>query len=373
MAQKVKRKKSKGKIVAKIVVLAIFLLLLAYFYPTLQGFMKNPPATESVTYPQKLEFEFERTIKIDTKGTYALNITIPQNTTFQKVKVLDLSNLPKRIIHVDNRTVWSFTLKDSAQITLRYMGRTTAKRWNIDNSLDVNAIPPELKKKYNHPEYIEESPVKKRWVIQPGIFKNVTQNITQGDRNVVEKLGDIYHFMVTHFQYVTERSGLPRSAVETWNSGSGDCDELSFVFISMARSIGIPAWMEYGLLYTGSSWGPHGWVATVVPTSHGLVYVNIDITTEVGKEDYGRGFLFRDPYHLTEWQDDGNSSHLTEYYTFIQGHYGDMNIEDSVNVIKSQESGEIKIPVESSRLPGWLMAVFILTVVIIIIILILKW
>ena len=373
MNTKIKRKRSRGKIVAKIIVLVIFLLILAYFYPTIQGFIENPPATESVTYPEKLEFEFERTIKIETHGTYTLNLTIPQNTTFQKVYVQDLSNLQKYTIHIDNRTVWSYNLKDSAQITLKYMGNITAKKWNIKNSLGVDTIPQKLKGKYNHAEYIEESPIKKRLVIQPEVFKNVTENITQGDRNVVEKLRDIYHFMVTHFHYVTEKSGLPRSAVDVWNSGEGDCDELSFVFISMARSIGIPAWMEYGLLYTGSSWGPHGWVATAIPTSHGLIYVNIDVTTEVGKEDYGRGFLFRDPYHLTEWQDDGNSSHLTAYYTFIQGHYGNMEIEDEVHVIKAQEYGEIKLPVESSRLPSWLMAVFILAVVVIIIVLIIRW
>lgn len=73
----------------------------------------------------------------------------------------------------------------------------------------------------------------------------------------------------------------------------GVCDELTSLFISMLRSLGIPARFVSGISYTNSDlfaekWGPHGWAEVYVP-DHG--WIPYDVT-------YGE-YGFVDPTHIT--------------------------------------------------------------------------
>jgi len=72
----------------------------------------------------------------------------------------------------------------------------------------------------------------------------------------------------------------------------GVCDELTNLFISLCRSLGIPARFVSGLAYTESDlfperWGPHGWAEVYFP---GVGWVDYDTT-------YGE-FGFLDPTHI---------------------------------------------------------------------------
>ena len=362
----------KGKLAGKIIAVIAFLIILYLLFPTIQGFIEEPPATESFVMAKNFEFEFKRVITVSAVGTYTLNITLPQNNPYQKVVVIDESHLPKKVLEEANRTIWSYTLTGNHEIVIRYRGNTTTKIWKIEKSLNIDAIPEKLKKQYDHREYILDEHNQKIWVINPQPFRNMTLNITKDKGSVLDKLRAIYDVIQANLEYNSQGGGLPHDAVTTWNAGGGDCDELSFVFVSMARSIGIPAWVEYGLLYTSKSWGPHAWVATMIPTPNGLVKVNMDITSDLGGENLGRGFLIRDPYRITLWEEDGNSSHLTSYYRFIMGHYQNLKYEDTTQIIEAKEMGELHIGVESSRLPRWMMMLFITAVIIIVIFIIIK-
>ena len=370
--------KGKGKIIAKVIAVVIFLLILYAFMPYITGIIENPPSLTNYKITSGVEFEFEREINIKAVGTYTLNLTVPTNSSFQHLVVMDNSNLSKEIVHAFNRTIWKYDLKDSTNITLIYRGNLSAKVWNIENSLDVDAIPADLKKQYNHNESIRTYDEKNhtyvdKVVIQPYTFRHVTERLTKNDTNVVEKLRTIYDVIVSNFRYKPQKSGIPRSAVETWNSKDGDCDELSFVFVSMARSIGIPARVEYGLVYVQNSWGHHAWISAPIPTTKGVIWANIDVSVEVGGEDIGRGFLIRDADRITEWLEDGNSRHLTEYYLFIKGYYSSLHYSEDVKIIKMEKSGEITIPVKEAQLPQWLMIFIVVIIIVAIFVIIIRF
>jgi len=357
-------KKNRGARVVLKVILIVMLLAVVYLtLPFINDLVNNPPSAVNYTIPARMNFSFVREISIDASGKYTMNITIPRNDTFQQVSVNGEVNDPDGYSKYEReeygKLVWSFNLNNSATVTLRYEGITYAKVWNIDSSGGISDIPESWKTKYNHREYIEvynktTHSYQKKYVIDPYPFENLTEKVTENDKNVVEKLRSIYDVIVENFHYNSQRSGAPHTAVEVWNSKEGDCDELSFVFVSMARSIGIPAWVEYGLLYTGSTWVPHGWVGTVIPTSNGLIAVTIDLTVEVGKENFGRGFLIRYADRLLEWRDDGNSEHLTSYYSFIRGYYTHMNVEQDFTTIKAENSGTIVVSSGEHKIPSWL-------------------
>ncbi len=363
----------------KSIAVAIFLVILYILYPFMYNIVEHPPGTEYMDIPKEFSYKFTRTFDFTASGltSYMVNISIPVNNQFQKITVYDESSYSKRVLEDYNRTWWSYSLSGDSKITIIYEGVSYAKVWSIDRSGNVSEIPQNLKEQYDHAEYVytyqNEKRIKKYVITPSPYFKELTENITNNAQDTVGKLRKIYDFIVQNFYYKTEPSSIIQSANETYQARGGDCDELSFLFASMARSIGIPAWVEYGLLYNGETWGPHAWVKTVVPVNGKVEYVNIDLTTEVGKEDYGRGFLIRDPYRITEWQDDGNSKHLSSYYEFILSKgYSTVLVNENINIDYTKTSGHYLIPV-GSTIPSWLMLIIVVLIIIAVLAVIIKY
>ena len=86
---------------------------------------------------------------------------------------------------------------------------------------------------------------------------------------VVFKLADWVNTNVDYnLSTVTKDASLPSSWV--LENRRGVCDEMSNLFISMVRSLGIPARSVSGVAYTDSElfaepWGPHGWAEVYFP------------------------------------------------------------------------------------------------------------
>ncbi len=328
------------KILAYLFVIFAFFILIFASLPQITQFFNNPPSLMDYPSPSGMEGYFIREINVtmNAPSDLYLNVTVPKNNSIQSVQLKILSNNQYKINNDYNRTWWTFTIHSNEKIVLNYSFVTHAYIYPVNkyNSLNVTKIPNYLKLQYDHAEYLFDEEV-----IDPSYFTNISENIVKKENatNVFEMELSLYNYIVSNFQYKLTYTSLekPKTAIQTWLSKSGDCAELSFLYASMSRAIGIPAWPEFGWLYTQGSWYEHAWIETVVPTTDGLVFGDIDLTVEVGSgQDLGMGFMVRDPYRITEWIDDGNSSHLTNYYTLLSGYS-----EGSVNVASNIVSGKI--------------------------------
>jgi len=90
----------------------------------------------------------------------------------------------------------------------------------------------------------------------------------------------------------------------------GVCDEITSLFIALARSVGIPARFVSGIAYTNSDlfpekWGPHGWAEVYFP-NYG--WVPFDVT-------YGQ-FGWTDPTHI-RFKDSVDSDEASTYYQWV--------------------------------------------------------
>jgi len=91
---------------------------------------------------------------------------------------------------------------------------------------------------------------------------------------------------------------------------AGDCDDQSILLASLARAVGVPVWLNLGIIYdpVRNYWGGHGWNNVYIPLKGGdYVIATVDIVNDQ--------FLFRDPYHLSDYIDNGDGTELREYYT----------------------------------------------------------
>jgi transglutaminase-like putative cysteine protease len=308
------RRGSVAKVIAVAVVLIVLVVVLAS--PWFWGFIDRlgRPAR---SYDGAAEIYVTRAIDLTTSGPgtvdYEIDIPLPMSISdangayVQQMRKVDPYPTPLQDFkYGDNWMIWEDAGVDSFNITIDYQFSTRTVWWDIDSesSADIDAVPQDLVDRF----------CTREWKIDPteDEVAALALDLTRMEDNVHDKLRAIFDHMVENFDYATSSVGEPKDCLQTLQDRNGDCDDQSILFCSLARAAGIPAWLEFGILYdpgTGS-FGGHAWVKTYVPTTdgHGGA-VNIDV---VNGE-----FLLRGCNRISEWEADGNGTHLEDYYNSL--------------------------------------------------------
>jgi len=150
-----------------------------------------------------------------------------------------------------------------------------------------------------YPEYI----IPTKFIDLNDDIKNKAQELAKGESDLYTVTFKIADWVETNINY--NLSTLTADVVQpsSWvlRNKEGVCDELTNLFISMVRSLGIPAKFVSGMAYTNTNgaWGPHAWAEVYFP---GKGWVPFDIT-------YGQ-FGWIDPTHIKLMQslDSGDPS-----------------------------------------------------------------
>ena len=338
-------------------ILFIMLVMTIYFY---YRFIIDDAKDEGLLeVPASAEYSIKRTETISVSRTpvdYKFKLYEPPQIpdkdssspgSIQNMVGLELNPMPKRNPSQGTAMIWekdNFLGTDTISITYTVKAQTvkwdldTAKSGNIDDITDEN-----VKKQYLGNQWAEDAngdgePEDGNNDRSPDSYKiepsnpqisSKAQEIAGDGRNVYETVSKIYRFITRDggFTYSLGREGSPSKALNTLNSREGDCDDQSILFISMLRSLEIPAWLEIGLLYDPAKdmWFGHAWTNVYIPLSGGgYEVVAVDVVNEQ--------FLFRTCNHLTDWTDDGTRGHygndgkwnkcnLADYYYFFSYHY----------------------------------------------------
>jgi len=180
--------------------------------------------------------------------------------------------------------------------------------------------------------------------ITPEIRK-IANDVAAGEDDLYVVAFKLADWVNTNIKYnlstTTAEADLPASWV--LREKQGVCDELSNLYIAMARSLGIPARFVSGIAYTESelfseNWGAHGWAEVYFP-GHG--WVPFDVT-------YNQlGFL--DATHIKI--DDGSEGEkYSVKYTWksnnIKVQPGDFSISSSVVNQGAVKSPDVAISVD---------------------------
>ena len=119
----------------------------------------------------------------------------------------------------------------------------------------------------------------------------------------------------TIYQIHTTNNNV-QPAIKTYQIGSGDCDDLSFLYISLCRSVGIPARFIRGFLLE-ESYGVvsaigHAWVEIFVGeniSNNGWIPIECSGSTDI-KTEINQNFGVEDVEHLRLFKDDGGNESL---------------------------------------------------------------
>ncbi len=133
----------------------------------------------------------------------------------------------------------------------------------------------------------------------------------------------------TQYQTHTTEGGV-QPAAETLDKKTGDCDDLSFLYISLCRALGIPARFIRGYLITTSTNNiplatAHAWVEVFVGESvgnKGWIPVECACCTTSVETDIHQNFGVESAFHLRLFTDDGTDKSLKQSMSGISVNSG---------------------------------------------------
>ena len=142
-------------------------------------------------------------------------------------------------------------------------------------------------------------------------IEQLASALAEGKDDMYEVVFELASWTQRNIEYNLSTSNVKASKPSSWvlENRQGVCDEITSLFISLCRSLGIPARFASGIAFTNADyfddqWGPHGWAEVYFP-EYG--WVPFDVT-------YGQlGYVDAGHIKLRDAQDAKEASVLYEY------------------------------------------------------------
>jgi len=113
--------------------------------------------------------------------------------------------------------------------------------------------------------------------------------------------------------YYSLSEGAPKPAISTFENKTGDCDDLTFLYISLCRAINIPARFIRGFLVEEDSVVAHAWAEVYVGNNignGGWIAVECAGGSDEIEDEVNTNFAIESADHLRVFVDDGSDESL---------------------------------------------------------------
>jgi len=185
---------------------------------------------------------------------------------------------------------------------------------NMDSRVRTENDPVRVYRKVDFP--IQDLPNEFRAYTEPAEIINIDDDIiaaaseiASGKDDLVDVVDSVAWWVNTNIEYNLSTLTAEASQNASWvlKNRRGVCDELTSLFISMLRSLGIPARFAAGISYTNApsfdnDWGPHGWAEVYFP---GYGWIPYDVT-------YGE-YGWVEPTHMLSHSSDDAGKVVSNY------------------------------------------------------------
>ncbi|KYK19956.1 hypothetical protein AYK24_04670 [Thermoplasmatales archaeon SG8-52-4] len=329
------------------IVIGFFLVFLTLLLCGCQDLFVNDGKTIYQSHPTKIRYtlSYGYNISCFDKGKYIINYTcdLPEVLNGQILSTIehDKNYEEENIATHNNMYIWNIT----SYITKNYnLGITTsvesesyiATDLNGEDALSIQEIKNQYQSYVN--QYCQAQSNETTVYIDPNnpIISEIASNLLKsaGTNNSFLAALEIFKWLKqnTRYQIHIENNSAQPAGI-TLKYKTGDCDDLSFLYMSLCRSIGIPSRFIRGFLIEENIAVPHAWVEIFVGPNIGMngwipvecAGVSSDIETEIYQN-----FGLESVNHLRLFKDDGSNKSLDISLSGISYMtYGDRKIEVS--------------------------------------------
>ena len=327
----------------------IVLLLMPLLSGCLDSFLDGPTIYQD--HPTKISYDISYGYSLNATGTgkYVINYDcdIPAEPLAGSRDYDILYTKDYKIINLVNNSFVSWNITGNGETTYE-LGLTVsvdAESFYVSDLNGENALTiQEINNSYADiaKKYLNEQSNETTTLIEPDnpTIKMIANNILgQSDTNnsfTLAKSLFIWLKQNTRYQ-IHEGEGDVQPAVVTCQKKTGDCDDLSFLYISLCRAIGIPARLIRGYLLTDEGYEEvtaiaHAWVEVFVGVAignGGWIPVECSSTSSDMEIQVNQNFGIESAQHLRLFVDDGsNESIITSLSGISYVKYGiDRDIE----------------------------------------------
>lgn len=229
---------------------------------------------------------------------------------------------------------------DSYEYQWRYPNKNVLE-FKLDSTIRTSSNPLPVKEKVlfpiNVPSEIEPYAEPTKLIDIDDAIRKQSLVLASGKDDLFEVVYSVADWVTTNINYNLTTMTAEATQPATWvmTNREGVCDELTVLFISMLRSLGIPARFVSGIAYTNlpefaNPWGGHGWAEVWFPNTG---WVPFDVT-------YGTyGFVDATHVALQKGIDPGESS--VDYTMVAQDSTLLTNeVESSVDILDKRNLGK---------------------------------
>ncbi len=232
----------------------------------------------------------------------------------------------------NNMKKWNLSKNTCNEFNLGLKASVVAEVFLVSDLTGEDALSIEDIKE-NYPGYVSkyckvQSNESKRFIDpENAVIKNQANLIlsNSGTNNSFVVAKEIFTWLKQNTEYLIHNPGFNdvQTCYETYNKKTGDCDDLSFLYISLCRAIDIPARFIRGFLVSQQQATPHAWVEVFVGGNIGDDgWIPVECAGTATGEDkieaeINQNFGIESANHLRLFKDDGSNASLEISFTGI--------------------------------------------------------
>lgn len=198
-------------------------------------------------------------------------VWITKSSTSYTVKVVDDDGNMGAVMEIDDILQPGEVIGFNVTYTIDSLD-TKKPTLSLEAAQNFNALPSSLVSKY--------TVATETFMVEDQTIKSKAQEIAGGEETVLGAVTKLIEYVTSSTTY--QNFELPQYPNITMSTKRGDCDDQSILLVSMARSLGIPAYLEVGVVInpaiedSETSWGGHlsnsqdgigwhGWAMIFIP------------------------------------------------------------------------------------------------------------
>jgi transglutaminase-like putative cysteine protease len=174
-----------------------------------------------------------------------------------------------------NMQTWEkkFEEESSGGVNVEY--EVVSKRENFEGNKEfrIEETPSWARQRYLKGEHVMDSGNNEIKLIEMNDeIRELAESIVKNEDRIYYASELLYNWVVDNIEYKKDTDPYPKGAARTLIDRVGDCDDMSALFISLARSLGIACYPVDGYVIKreGSLPYAHTWASVIVPSDEGI-------------------------------------------------------------------------------------------------------
>lgn len=350
----------KNKVIFTALISVLIVLVLS---GCLDFFNTNSGTVTYEKYPTKIRYTISYGYFVNCSGsgdyTIEYDCEVPQMTSggrIDSINIHDSSYEDKIVATYNAMKSWNISSSKSKNYNLGITATIESESFIVSNLSGAGAISlGEVSSQYPSlvAQYCQAQSNETTVFINPQ-----DQGIQEVASGVLSRAGTNNTFLVakelfiwlkenTHYKAHPAWDNVVQTCNVTLQNKTGDCDDLSFLYISLCRSAGIPARFVRGFLIEDDSAVPHAWAEVFVGDNlgnNGWVPVECAGTADNAETEVNQNFGLETADHLRLFKDNGSNDSLIAsmsglfYSTYGQRHIEAESFNEVSNYVVLQEN-----------------------------------